>query len=492
MTDLTIGGETFRVDIAGDATRPALLLAHALGTDLTMWDGQIEPLSQHFRVVRYDSRGHGASVGTERPVSLARLGRDALALMDALEIDTAHFIGVSMGGAVGQWLLINAPHRVDRAVLANTAAKLGTPDGWNARIRTAITGGMTLSADATIERWFSPAFARRDPDRVEAVRDVLLGTDPASYAACCAALRDMDLREALREIDRPVLVVTGTDDPVVGEDDLALLVARIGGAAHVALDAKHIANIEAEAAFNAVVVDFLTSKRPRLKAPSKLARGHGASLAPPPRVARPAAVRRAAAARSPLRKLIGNSPTPSKSGDAKPAARRAAAEASKTARASAGTKGAKAPVERTAKKTAVTAPTRAEAATKIKSADKVARGMPAKAPKTSANARRAAVKPEAKASKAKAAVKMTAPGKTGAAKTGRGKTGTAKTGTAKTGTRKAAAPKSSVKSVKKAALAKGGAKPAAKAGPAKKVAGKASPAARRKPAAQGAAGRRRA
>jgi hypothetical protein len=207
-----------------------------------------------------------------------------------------------MGGAVGLWLLVNAPHRIGRAVLANTAARFGTPEGWNARIRTILSDGMTGIAEATIERWFSESFAEREANRVEAVRDVLLATDPAGYAACCAALRDMDLREALSSINRPVLVVSGTDDPVVGDDDLALMLARVDGATHVALEAKHIASIEAEAAFNTAVVDFLTAKRPSLTTPAKTVRGRAVPLAPPARAARPA--RRAASARSPLRKAV--------------------------------------------------------------------------------------------------------------------------------------------------------------------------------------------
>ena len=506
MSDLIIGGETFRVDIAGETTRPACLLAHPLGSDLTIWDGQMKLLSQHFRVIRYDSRGHGASVGADQPISLARLGRDALAIMDALEIETAHFIGGSMGGAVGQWLLVNAPHRIDRAVLANTAAKLGTPDSWNERIRLAITGGMTGIADATIERWFSPAFTTRDAPRVEAIRDVLLGTDPAGYAACCAALRDMDLREALLGIDRPVLVVSGIDDPAVGDKDIALLLTSMGNAAHVALAAKHISSIEAEAEFNAAVVDFLTAKLPRLKAPSKPTSGRAVPPASPSRVKRQVAAGSAASARNPLRKTTGATAAPpsAKKAAAKPAHKRvAASKAGQLAASSSATVRVKPAVKRKA----VEAPARVKAAPKAKSADK-ARRAPTQAAK-GARAGRVAVKPAATASKRRAAAEKTAAARPAdaktlkaktqsqdEAKTSKAKTSTAKTIKAKAITGKKVAGKKAATKVdtKKAALTKGGAKTStAKALPARTLAGKSAPAVHRRPAAKarGLAGRRR-
>lgn len=305
MTDLTIGDETFRVRAEGDQTRPTLMLSNSLGTDLTLWEGQMPALLKHFRVIRYDSRGHGRSVTDEGPYSIARLGGDALAILDALEIEKAHFVGISMGGAVAQWLLVNAPERIERAVLANTAARLGTPDVWNERIQSVLSDGMEANAATTIERWFSSDFSARQPDRVAAVHAVLLATPPRGYAACCAALRDMDLREALRSVQHPVLVVTGRADPVVTEEDAALLVETIRGAKHVVLDAKHISNIEAEAAFNEAVVGFLTAPAqagsPRTGAKPRASRK-------PATVTRRPTIGRATAARSPLKKSAERAP----------------------------------------------------------------------------------------------------------------------------------------------------------------------------------------
>ncbi len=259
MTDLTIGSETFRVEVAGDAAKPALILSNSLGADLTMWDGQMPALTEHFRVIRYDPRGHGGSSGGGSG-SLAQLGQDALAILDALDVGTAHWVGLSMGGAVGMWVLANAPHRIGRAVLANTAPRIGTPESWNARITSVLADGMEKTTASSMERWFSAHFTERQPDRVAAIRDIMSKTSPQGYAACCAALRDMDLREALRGVDHEILVVTGRNDPVVPKKDATALVAGLKAARHVALVAHHISNIEAEDAFNTAVLAFLTAE----------------------------------------------------------------------------------------------------------------------------------------------------------------------------------------------------------------------------------------
>ena len=485
MADLNIGDETFRVDITGDPTQPTLLLAHALGTDLTMWNAQVEPLSRHFRVVRFDTRGHGASVRAKGPLSLARLGRDALAIMDALEIETAHFVGGSMGGAVGQWLLINAPHRIDRAVLANTAAKLGTPDSWNGRIRTVLTGGMTGSADATVERWFSPAFIQGESDRVEAIRDVLLSTDPVSYAACCAALRDMDLRESLKTIDRPVLIVTGNDDPVVSTEDLALLMARIEGAVHVPLKAKHISSMEAVAAFNTAVLEFLTAKRPHRKSAARPSRGRSVAPAAPPRATRAVGSRRTGSARSPLRKAGSDAATPPKKADTTSATRRSTAKA--------GTKNPKAPVGTPAKAAArrpaakqAAAPAKAKAAVKTPAKAKATAPKSATAKSAPAGAKSTASRRRTgKAATAKAASSKSVGATSAVAK----KPTTAKSAAPKPSARKPAASKSAARQTTtrtvrapKATRAKTGAtKPATKPATKSVKAGAAAPAGRRKP-----------
>ncbi len=297
MTGLRIGAGSFNVAVDGDPSKPPLVLCHALGADLTMWDAQMAAFTARFRVVRYDARGHGGSgvPGVPgAPVSVAGLGRDALAILDALDIAKAHWVGASMGGAVVQWLLVNAPGRVERAVLATTASRLGTPDLWNGRIGAALAHGMEHIADATMERWFGAAFAERSAHSVAAVHERMRQTSPKGYAACCAALRDMDLRRGLEAVEAPVLVITGTDDEAVSPAATAALLEAIAGARHVAFSTRHMPNIEAADAFAEAVITFLTAAdEPSVRAP------RGAASA------RSAAVRTTKAARTVPRTKVG-------------------------------------------------------------------------------------------------------------------------------------------------------------------------------------------
>lgn len=303
MADLIIGGETFRVEVEGDPTRPAVLLAHSLGVDLSMWDPQLPSLTKHFRVIRYDARGHGGTDLGGGPVSIDQLGQDALAILDALELETAHFVGLSMGGAVGLWLLAHAPERIERAVLANTAPKLGTPDVWNARITAVLSRGMAETAQSTIERWFTPGFAGAHPDVVGPIRAQIERIAPAHYAACCAALRDMDLRACLPNIPHDVLVISGREDPVVPPEDAAAFAAQLPGGRHATLDSRHLSNVEAAAAFDTAVTSFLTSRtKPRVAGRKPVARRPAPTKIAPAK--RPAVSRRATAARLPLKESV--------------------------------------------------------------------------------------------------------------------------------------------------------------------------------------------
>ncbi|WP_102818489.1 alpha/beta fold hydrolase, partial [Pseudomonas syringae] len=175
--------------LEGPAGKPVLVLSNSLGTDLHMWDNQIAAFTGHFQVLRYDTRGHGKSVVSEGTYSIEQNGRDVLVLLDALSIDKAFFCGLSMGGLIGQWLAINASERLQRVVLCNTAAKIGNPDIWNPRIDTVLRDGqaaMVALRDASVARWFTPAFALAEPDRVDTVVGMLARTSPQGYASNCA------------------------------------------------------------------------------------------------------------------------------------------------------------------------------------------------------------------------------------------------------------------------------------------------------------------
>lgn len=254
---LDLAGEPFHVRVDGPSDAPALLLSNPLSFNLSMWDPQVPALAQKFRVVRYDSRGHGKSPAPARPYSMAELARDALNLLDALGIEKAHFCGLSLGGMVGQWLLSHAPHRLGKAILANTAAHMPPPELWNGRIRFANQNGLQAILDPTIQRWFTKDFIERAPETIAEVRAMIVGTPLAGYAGCCAAVRDMDQREAIRAVVNPVLVVIGRHDPGTTPAMGELIASRIPDARTAVLEAAHISNIEAPEDFTRTVLGFL-------------------------------------------------------------------------------------------------------------------------------------------------------------------------------------------------------------------------------------------
>ncbi len=336
MASLTIEGISVRVEVSGDPARPAIMLSHALGSDLTMWDRQIAALTPHFRVIRYNTRGHGGSDLGQTPFSIGDLGRDALAILDALEIERTHWLGLSMGGAIGLWLLAHAPERIDKAVIANSGPRLGVPETWNARILTALTEGTAPLADATMERWFSADFATRDPDGVARIADVFRRTTGTAYAACSAALRDVDLRGSMPVIPHDVLVIAGRDDTTVSLADATQCAAALpNGRLHV-LATQHLSNIESQAEFDAAVVAFLTAK----PAPLRRLRGtakSGATSVKPAVPKRARATLHSNPARSPLKKTATKRAAPKKARAAQAGKaavrRRAAAKASDPRRA---------------------------------------------------------------------------------------------------------------------------------------------------------------
>jgi 3-oxoadipate enol-lactonase len=241
----------------GPEGAPILLLSNSLGTDSDMWSPQIEAFSEHFRVLRYDSRGHGGSDAPSGAYSLDRLGRDAIELLDALGIVTVDFCGLSLGGMIGQWLGIYAPDRVRRLVLANTSSYMGPPAGWDTRIASVMAQGMKPLAQASAERWFTAAFRETGTEAIAAIVATLLATDRTGYAGCCAAIRDMDMRRTVRLIERPTLVIGGSLDPSTPPPHSGALVEAIPGARLCMLEAAHLSNVEVPERFTEVATDFL-------------------------------------------------------------------------------------------------------------------------------------------------------------------------------------------------------------------------------------------
>lgn len=247
----------------GPLDAPVLVLSNSLGTDLHMWDIQIPAFTEHFRVVRFDTRGHGKSLVTKGPYTIEQLGHDVIALLDALQIQRAHFCGLSMGGLIGQWLGIHAGDRLQRLVVCNTAAKIGTPDVWNPRIERVLRDGpaaMVALRDASIARWFTADFAAANPHQARQITDMLAATSHEGYAANCAAVRDADFREQLASIKVPTLVIAGTEDAVTPPAGGHFIQHHVKGAEYAEFYAAHLSNVQAGADFSHRVLTFLLAE----------------------------------------------------------------------------------------------------------------------------------------------------------------------------------------------------------------------------------------
>ena len=246
----------YRFDGADD--RPVLVLSHSLGLDHTMWDAQAADLLPYFRILRYDTRGHGASSAPKGDYTIPDLGADVVALVDACGVSRFAYCGLSLGGMIGQWLAVNAPDRLTHLVLANTTARLSDPNQIETRRKTVLEQGMAAVADMVMGRFFAAAVVAANAPPIASARRTLLSTDPIGYAGCCAAIRDMDQRSLLPKISTPTLVIGGDQD--VGMpwfDHGGRLTESIAGAKAVRLPAAHISNLERPRAFSAALLDFL-------------------------------------------------------------------------------------------------------------------------------------------------------------------------------------------------------------------------------------------
>ncbi len=257
MPEVGVDGCRLVFEVAGPPAAPACLMLHSLGTTSALWDPQWEPVGRRFRVIRYDVRGHGRSQPPAGPFTLDRLGRDALAVLDAAGVRQAHVCGVSLGGLTALWLGVQARSRVRGIVAANTAARLGSRAGWAGRIEAVRGGSMEAVADGVVARWFSDRYRERAPDTVARFRSMLLACPVEGYAGGCAVLRDADLRANIDRIVAPTLVVTGLHDDATPPPLGALICERVAGARLLELDAAHLSNVEQAEAFTGGVLDFL-------------------------------------------------------------------------------------------------------------------------------------------------------------------------------------------------------------------------------------------
>ena len=248
-------GIAYRVD--GHEPADALVLVNSLGTDLRMWDPQMEALVRHFRVIRYDCRGHGDSDVPAGPATIDRLGADLVALLDHLHVERAHLCGLSLGGLTALWAAAHHPARVKRAVFANTAARLGTTQSWDERIGAVRAGGMAAIRDAVVARFLGAQFRAARPDVARRIGDMVEATPATGYLAACAALRDADLRDVAPSIRAPSLIVAGELDESAPVRQSEELHAAIAGSELVVLaGAAHLTNVERAEEFTRLVVDW--------------------------------------------------------------------------------------------------------------------------------------------------------------------------------------------------------------------------------------------
>jgi 3-oxoadipate enol-lactonase len=251
----------------GDQDRPVLLLSNSIGTDLHMWDGQVPALTEHFRVLRYDARGHGASDAPTGPYSLDRLVLDVVELLDALGLRRVHVLGLSLGGIVAQALAVREPERVDRLVLSNTAAYLGPPQQWDRPIADLLAApDMGATAETFLRNWFPARMLDEPNEVVEGFRAALLATPREGVAGSWAVVRDADLRRTSALITNPTLVIAGEHDTVTSAAHGQELAGIVPGARFTLLPAVHMANVERQAEFLDAVLTFLTEEGPATRA----------------------------------------------------------------------------------------------------------------------------------------------------------------------------------------------------------------------------------
>ena len=242
----------------GPEDKPMLLLSNSIGTTLHMWDRQIEDLAKHFRVLRYDLRGHGGSGVPAGAYSVDRLGRDVLELLDGLDLGQVHFCGLSLGGIVGQWLGIHAPERVDRLILCHTTSFLGPAAQWDSRIASVLEAeDMSETAEMFLGNWFPRHMLQVECATTEKFRAMLLATPRQGLAGCYAAVRDTDMRRTVALIRSPTLVIAGEYDTVTLPSHSEWIASKVPGSRLAVLPAVHLSNVEYTGAFLKFVLEFL-------------------------------------------------------------------------------------------------------------------------------------------------------------------------------------------------------------------------------------------
>jgi len=253
-------GIQMNYELSGKKGAPVVVLSHSLGCSLTIWEPQMDSLNLHFQVLRYDIRGHGRSDATPGAYTLELLGEDVIGLLDALNIDQVHFVGLSVGGMIGQYLALNHLRRLKSLALCDTAAVIPADAQpiWQERIDAARKKGMESSVEQTLERWFTPSFLSLNSPRVAAIRKEFLATRVEGYIGCMEAIRKLNYLDRLSMIKLPTLIMVGEDDPGTPVSASEAMHKQIPYSRLVVLpSARHLSNVEQSDAFNAALIKFL-------------------------------------------------------------------------------------------------------------------------------------------------------------------------------------------------------------------------------------------
>ncbi|GLU43943.1 3-oxoadipate enol-lactonase [Allomuricauda sp. NBRC 101325] len=246
--------------LSGTPNSPVLIFSNSLGSTMAMWDDLIPYLLPYFRILQYDTRGHGGSEVGVDPCTIEALGRDVLEIMDQLNIEKAAFCGLSMGGLIGQWLGVHAPERFSHLILSNTAAKIGEESSWEARIKNIIKNGMSVLSESTMNVWFTDAFRKNYPQKEVWATQMLLNNNLIGYANCCTAIGEADFRDSIKNIPLKTLVITGDEDAVTTIIHAEFMVAQIPNAELKVLPARHLASTELPAEFASLLIHFIVGE----------------------------------------------------------------------------------------------------------------------------------------------------------------------------------------------------------------------------------------
>jgi 3-oxoadipate enol-lactonase len=257
---ITVNGISVNYTLDGPTTAPVVTLSHSLAADLAMWDPQMKVLTAKYRVLRYDTRGHGATDAPAGAYTLGQLAEDARALLQALGIARTHWVGLSMGGMIGQTLALSSPGLFLSLALCDTSSRIPAEAKplWQERIKTAETQGMDPLVEPTIGRWFTAPFREQRKDVVDPVRTRIRTTNPRGYAGCCAAISTLDLTDRISAIKLPTVIVVGEEDqgtPVAASRAIQAQIA--GSQLEIIKSASHLSNLEQPEEFTRIITSFL-------------------------------------------------------------------------------------------------------------------------------------------------------------------------------------------------------------------------------------------